>query len=125
MHEASLAREILKAVLERATMEGARRVVAVNGWLAESEAVSLESLEYHFAVYAVGTPAQGAVLRLRTIRVPVRCGACGKEYLRECHVTVCPDCGSVDGVLSGITGIGIESMEVDESGDTCGAAAGD
>ncbi len=49
MHESSLAKQILTAALERAAADNATRIRAVRGWVAESEALSGESLAFHFA----------------------------------------------------------------------------
>ncbi len=108
MHEASLARGILEAVLAKA---GGARVRVVRGRLAETEALSAESLGMHFAGMAQGTPAEGAALELELVHVAARC-VCGEEYLPEHHLTLCPVCGSIEGELLGETGLWIDSIEV-------------
>lgn len=112
MHESSLARRILKTVLDRAEEAGVSRVRAVHGWIAETEALSPESLAFHFEAHARGTAAQGARLDLRLEHVPARCRACNTQYSPEHHVLLCPECGSADGEVLGRTGLGIESIEV-------------
>jgi len=109
MHERSLARQLLEAVMAR--REGGE-VVRVSGWLAESEALSAESLRLHFADLAAGGPAAGARLELRLEHIRARCGGCGAEYLPEHHLTICTACGSVEGELLGTPGLGIEAIEV-------------
>lgn len=121
MHEASLARGILQAVLTH--LPPGHRVRAVRGWAAESEALSADSLAMHFAGQAQGTPAEGATLRLRLTHVAARCRACGRKYLPEHHLTLCPDCGSTDGVLLGRTGLGIDEVDVVEA-EAAGGPAG-
>ena len=113
MHEAAVARQILIAVLDRAAREGARRVLSVRGWVADDEALSPASLEFHFAAHARGTPAEGARLDLRVVRLSARCGACGDVYEPDRHVLLCPRCGSADGERLGAAGVGIESMDID------------
>lgn len=115
MHESSLARQILNAVLERAEAEHASRVHAVRGWVAETETLSPESLSFHFAAHARGTRAEGARLELRLIHVEARCHACGETYAPEHHVLLCPACGGTDGELLGRTGLGIDTVEVESS----------
>jgi hydrogenase nickel incorporation protein HypA/HybF len=110
MHESSLARRILEVALERA---GARKVLAVRGWIAETETLSPESVEFHFSAHARGTRAEGARLELRLIHVEARCRACGTQYAPEHHVLLCPSCGSTDGEELGQTGLGIEALDVD------------
>ncbi len=113
MHESSLARQVLAAVLERATREGATRVRVIRGWLAETEALSPDSVRFHFDLLAKGTPAEGAELTLDLRRVSARCEACALVYEPDHHLLLCPACSSTDGELLGRTGLGIDSMDVE------------
>jgi hydrogenase nickel incorporation protein HypA/HybF len=112
MHEAQLARKLFEVVAERARKEGATRVVGVSGFVAETEALSAQSIEWHFAAYARGTPLEGAVLNLQIERVCARCRACGATYTPEHHVMLCPSCGSTDAALLGRVGAGVDSIEL-------------
>jgi hydrogenase nickel incorporation protein HypA/HybF len=112
VHEAALARRLLAAVLERAADAGATRVRVVRGWVAETEALSAESLAFHFGAHAPGTAAEGARLELRLERVGARCRACGTTFTPDHHVVLCPACGA-DGELLGRTGLGLDALEVD------------
>ena len=99
--------------LARASAEGARVVRRVDGWVAETEKLSTESLRMHFDRHAHGTAAEAAALNLRLIHVEARCDACGQDYPPDHHLLVCPHCGHVGGKLLGPTGLGIESLEVE------------
>lgn len=112
MHESSLARQVLDAVLDRAEREEFGRIHAVRGWVAETESLSAESLAFHFAAFARGTRADGAQLHLRVVHVEARCLGCGSVYAPEHHLLLCPQCGSSDGELLGRTGLGIDALEV-------------
>jgi hydrogenase nickel incorporation protein HypA/HybF len=112
MHEASIARRLLDIVLATA---GSARVFEVRGWVAETEALSRDSLAFQFAAHARGTAAEDARLDLRIVRVDARCRACGGRYAPDHHVLLCPSCGAMDGELLGETGVGIDSIEVDGS----------
>lgn len=101
------------AVLDRARADGASRVRVVTGWVAETETLSAESLAFHFAAHARGTPADGARLELRLIHVGARCASCQRTYAPEHHVLLCPSCGSGEGELLGPTGLGVDSIEVE------------
>lgn len=112
MHESSLARTLVGAVVARAS--GAR-VRVVRGWVAETESLSLESLAMHFAAHARGTVAEGARLDLEVQRVDARCRPCGTTFTPEHHVVLCPACGSTDAELLRATGLGLCALEVTES----------
>jgi hydrogenase nickel incorporation protein HypA/HybF len=113
MHESSLARQVLAAVLERAAEEQAVRVRVVRGFLAETEALSAESIAFHFAALAAGTIAEGAQLELDLRHVDARCTACSATYLPDHHLLLCPRCGSTAGELLGPTGLAIQTMDVE------------
>ena len=86
MHESSLARQILDALLDRAGTAAAQRVRAVHGWIAENEVLSPQSLRLHFSAHARGTLAEGAKLELRLIHVEARCRACNTKYAPDHHL---------------------------------------
>jgi hydrogenase nickel incorporation protein HypA/HybF len=112
VHESTLARTLLAAVLARA--RGAR-VRVVRGWVAETEALSRSSLAFHFAAHAHGTPAEDARLELELRRIVARCRGCGATYVPEHHLLLCPACASTDAELLGETGLGIDAIEVASS----------
>jgi hydrogenase nickel incorporation protein HypA/HybF len=112
VHESSLARQILSAVLDRARRERAVAVRCVRGWIAETEALSAESVAFHFAALAAGTIAAGARLELDVRHVEARCMGCSVTYRPEHHMLVCPACASTDAELLGDTGLGIDSIAI-------------
>ena len=113
MHESSLAKQIAQIALTRAARDGARAVRRVDGWIAESETISVDSLKLHFAAFTRGTAAEGAALNLRVTHVEARCERCGRSYAPEHHLLVCPHCGGVGGTLLGKTGMGVDALEVE------------
>jgi hydrogenase nickel incorporation protein HypA/HybF len=113
MHETQIAKNVLDVVLERAALAGANRVRRVIGWVAEDEALSREALLFHFQAHAKGTLAEGAELALELRLILARCSDCGKEYVPDHHVTLCPACGSLQAELQGKKGLEVESLEVE------------
>ncbi|HEX2736375.1 MAG TPA: hydrogenase maturation nickel metallochaperone HypA [Polyangiaceae bacterium] len=113
MHESSLARQLLKVVLERARSEGAARVLRVEGWVAETEALKPEALNLHFAALAQGSSAEGAALALEMVHVRAKCSNCANVYQPEHHLTLCPSCGGVDATLLDPTGVAITRLELE------------
>jgi len=113
MHEASLARQILNAVVDRARQADAARVRVVRGWVSETEALSADSLALHFAAEARGTVAEGARLELALEHVRARCRSCAHVYAPEHHLLVCPACGAGDADVLGRVGLGVDAIEVE------------
>ncbi len=113
MHESSLAQNILAVVLQKAEEASARRVIAVKGWVAETEALHPASLDFHFQARAVGTPAEGAKLELRCVHVEAKCTQCATVFLPDHHVLLCSNCGSTAAQLLGPTGVAVETMQVE------------
>ena len=116
MHESSLAKQVLSAVLDRVGSEPGGRVVRVRGWLAETESLSHQSIAFHFAALAKGTVCEGAELALDLRHVEARCSACENVYAPEHHVTLCPACGSTEAELLGPTGVYIDSVDLEDRG---------
>jgi hydrogenase nickel incorporation protein HypA/HybF len=111
MHESSLAKNVLDAVLARARDERAGRVLVARGWLADVEAIDPESLAFHFAAHARGTIADGARLEIERTIVRARCRACGARFEPDHHVAIC-GCGG-QGDLEGPVGVAIEEIDVE------------
>ena len=112
MHETTLARDLLRVALERAAADGATRVTAVRGWVAETETLAPESLQLHFEAHARGTPAEGARLELDVRHVAARCKGCQHQYLPEHHLLLCPECAGTEAELLGEVGLGLTEVEV-------------
>lgn len=113
MHETTLAKQILDVCLSRAHEQGAARILAVYGWVAETETLSTDSLGLHFAAHARGTLAEGAKLALEVTHVDARCRHCQRVYPPEHHLLLCPGCGSTEAELLGQTGVGLTRLEVE------------
>lgn len=113
MHESSLGKAVLEAVLERAEAERASRVRKVSGWIAETEHLDPSAIAFHFRCHASGTIAEGAELALRLHWVEAECLSCHAHYKPDHHLLLCPECGSTEGKELGETGLGLDSIEVD------------
>ena len=114
VRESALARQLVELVLAHAAETGARAVRRVDGWVAQTERLSPESLRLHFEQHAEGTAAARAELNLRLVHVRVRCDDCGREYPPEHQELICPRCGHVGGTLLERTGVGIDAVEADD-----------
>lgn len=113
MHESSLGRDIVRAVVEKAREAGAKHVRLVRGFVAETEWLNPEAIIFHFNAHARGTVAEGARLELKTSWLEADCKQCGKRYKPDHHVLLCPHCGSTEANVLGEPGLRIESIDVD------------
>lgn len=113
MHEASLSKALLQAVLKETASAGASRVAKVRGFVAETESLNADSLTLHFQSLAQGTAAQGAELELEVIHVRARCAFCNNVYRPEAHVLLCPRCDSTEATLLDEVGVGVRSIDVE------------
>jgi len=113
MHESSLGRDIVRAVVEKAEDAGAKQVRLVRGFVAETEWLNPDAIVFHFTAHARGTIAEGARLELTTSWLEADCTHCGKRYKPDHHVLLCPHCGSSDAKVLGEPGLRIESIDVD------------
>lgn len=111
MHESSLAKRLLEAVVERAGAEGAEQVTSVHGWVADAEALTTEALQFHFNAHAKGTIAETATLELKLVHLEARCNACGEVFAPD-HVVICPSCDSVDCEVLGTPGLGVDEIAI-------------
>lgn len=78
MHEAGLARDLIRNAEDLAVAEGARRVTAITVRVGALANVTGEHLREHFAAEARGTMAEGAVVELVE-------GPAGEGALRDPH----------------------------------------
>lgn len=113
MHESSLGRDIVGAVVKKAHEVGATQVRLVRGFVAETEWLNPEAIIFHFHAHARGTVAEGARLELTTSWVEADCTNCGQRYKPDHHVLLCPQCGSTEAELLGETGLRIDTIEVE------------
>lgn len=113
MHESSLGRDIVRAVVEKAQEARAKCVLRVHGFIAETEWLNPEAIVFHFQAFARGTVAEGAKLELTTLWLEADCAQCGKRYKPDHHVLLCPHCGSIEGNVLGEPGLRIEAIEVE------------
>lgn len=90
MHEAALAEEVVRIVLEKA---GGRRVLAVELLVGEMTSVVPEAMEAAFRAAVEGTAAERAALRIRMRRTKALCGACGRKFRVKDWAVFCPACG--------------------------------
>jgi hydrogenase nickel incorporation protein HypA/HybF len=114
MHELPVTRSILDIVLRHAEANGVVRVLAIDLRIGALSDLEAEWLQTYFDHLSVGTPAEGAELRVSRSLLTFRCEPCLEEFTAdrdELEGARCPQCGSRDVALISGTEYTVESME--------------
>ena len=94
MHEAGIARELLKLALEAAGQAKLTRISAVEARGHGLSAGEVEAVRLHWALVAKGTAAEGSKLELGPAPARSNCLDCAWEGFAQ--GPACPQCGSED-----------------------------
>ena len=115
MHELPVTKSILDIVLRHAKANGVGKVVAIDLSIGALSDLEPEWLQSYFDHLSRGTPAHGALLRVRRSPLTFLCGTCSREFTatrEELDRAACPECGFRDASIVSGTGYTVESMEV-------------
>ncbi len=115
MHEESVARAILKTVLQSSIPKG-RNILKISVAAGVLSGIEPESLAMYMQLHALNTPAQDAKLELKIMEARIECMSCGKsiKYISAEPVTVsCTACGGHTS-LKGGNELFLESIEVED-----------
>ena len=97
MHEMSLTRDVVDAVLDHAAVARADRVLGVHMTVGEIHDIVDDLFVKCFAFLARGTAAEGARVTIDRVPLTVRCKACGEVFDVDFHACGdaprCPGCG--------------------------------
>ncbi len=97
MHELSLAKNIVKIVLDSLQeINEPVRVKSVKLKVGKIHVVVPEALSFCFELLAKDTPLEGANLIIEEIPIHARCNKCGHYFEIDNYLFVCPKCGSPD-----------------------------
>ncbi len=114
MHEYGLTKQIVSIINQAARDNGAARVSAAFLVIGENTSIIPESVQMYYDMIARGTPAEGAKLNVRMVKVEMHCPQCGKNFVRPRFSFACPICGT----LGSPTEVGnecyVESVELED-----------
>ncbi len=113
MHEASLAQEVLRAMLADAGARNASRVLSVSLEIGAAAGVVNEALEFALVAMASGSIAEGLTVNIETIPLMVRCHVCAAESPTEPWFYQCADCGHRDVEVVSGREMRVISMDID------------
>ncbi len=103
MHEFSISSEIVQNVLDAAEKKNARKVLSIQLDIGELCLINVEQVVHWVQVLFKGTMAEGAEVKVKTIKAIVQCPSCGfkgrnildsREIDRHVAAFQCPRCRS-------------------------------
>jgi hydrogenase nickel incorporation protein HypA/HybF len=114
MHELNLAASIADLVHRHARGRKVTRVEVAVGRLRQA---APSALSYGFELVTMGTPLEGAQLRVHPVPVRGRCRVCGEEVEPEAWPLACPVCASFELWITGGEELYIEDLEIEVKAD--------
>lgn len=116
MHELSVTQSVLDIALAAARDANASRITTVDLLVGELTSFIDDSIQFYFDILSKGTPAEGAILRIRRAAARGTCGQCGHEFRAVAPLSpACPACGSGGVRIIGGGELRIESIEVEDA----------
>ncbi len=103
MHEFSISSEIAKTVLDTAERNGGKKVLSVQLEFGELMLLNVEQVSFWVGELFKGSMAQGAKVKVKTIKAFIHCKACGyrgrlrfrgNNFAQGLSPQSCPECGS-------------------------------
>lgn len=121
MHELPVTKGMLSVVLEAAERAGARRVRAIDLVIGDLSSIVDDSVQFYFDILSRGTIAEGATLHFRREPAKGLCLDCQYQFKVTPPITpLCPACGSARLRVTGGNEFYVESIEVDDDGESSG-----
>ena len=116
MHEMSLTRDVVDAVLDHAAMAQADRVLSVHMTVGEIHDIVDDLFVKCFAFLARGTVAEGACVTIDRVPLTVCCRECGEVFGVDLHARGdgprCPNCNGVSYAIHGGNEFVLDDIEV-------------
>lgn len=114
MHESTLALSILDIVLKQVRGAYTGSIHQVDLCLGEYAGVEEHTLTSCFEMVALGTPADGARLKVETIKASGVCDACGALAVKQGRLLRCPVCERSTVTLATGRELYVKSIEVEQ-----------
>ena len=96
MHEMSIAVELMRQLETLAAENDVERIEEVAITVGAMRQIVPEMLGAAFEAIAVGTVAEGAVLKVQVAPALAKCRPCGREFEPTEDSFLCPQCGQAD-----------------------------
>ena len=113
MHELAIAQGIIEIVNSEAKKGGFERVLEINLKIGEFSGIIPECLLEFFPVASAASPAEGAELRIDTVRAKFKCLDCGYEGDADRENACCPSCRSTAIQMTAGRELYVENLKVE------------
>ncbi len=103
MHEFSISSEIVKNVLDAAKKNNGKKILSVHLEIGELTLLNIEQVTFWIHELFKGSVADGAEVKVKTIKARIHCKACGykgrmrfgqEDSFRHLALQNCPQCNS-------------------------------
>jgi hydrogenase nickel incorporation protein HypA/HybF len=105
MHEFSISSEIVKTVLDTVEKSKGKKVLSIQLEMGELALLNVEQVTFWIHELFKGTAAEGAKVKVKTIKAQLQCNSCGykgrniskeKDIFHHFVPLICPKCGSLE-----------------------------
>jgi hydrogenase nickel incorporation protein HypA/HybF len=124
MHELSIAQSIIDTVRRTADENGYLLVVEIGLRIGALTDIVPDALRFGFEIAVKATPLESTRLVIETIPIGASCRSCGRDFVVEQFLFVCPACGGSNLTTKSGDELEIAYIEVDDDTDQPGDSGG-
>ena len=113
MHEYHSVDALVKQILEKAKLADAKKVTEVTVVMGDLLGFDQGSIQLYFEEITVGTIIEAAKLNFKTVKGAFKCKVCENEFDRNPKEIACPECCSMQLLVTSGKEWYIDSIEVE------------
>lgn len=118
MHELSLVSSVIDSIERMAAQEHWGKIERVTLRIGTMRQVVPQIMQFAYRSATEGTALQNSQLNIEPVPIAICCRACGGRWGEEKMGLLCPFCGSDDTEMEHGMELDIDSVEVNEDGET-------
>ena len=113
MHDLTFTKEIIRALEDKLnTIPKGHKITAVNASISPLSHVKPDTLAGTFRAMTKGTKFEKTALKIKVLKLGIKCRSCNKEFATDKPIMVCPGCNSADLDIVYNKEFVVESVEV-------------
>ena len=113
MHELAITEGVIKVVKAEAEKQGFERVLEISLKVGEFSGIIPDCIREFFPLAAKDSPAEGAALRIETVRAEFECSDCGYKGVADRQKHCCSVCGGYNLKMTSGREFFVESLKVE------------